>query len=90
MLRVPGDWRSVSHWGGLGRLFSPLAGDDTTPQPRLPRYVIRWLCERCERHYLGDAPGLQSCPHCGRPLRFVARWDLRSEQTPRWWRATEG
>jgi hypothetical protein len=90
MIRVPVDWCSMSRWGGLASLLSPLAGEETSPQPHLSRFVIRWACLHCERYFLGDAPGPQSCPHCGRPLRFVARWDLLYEQTPVWWRDARG
>ena len=62
-----------------------MAGDGISPLP-LPRYVLRWVCQRCEQHFLCTDPEAQPCPHCGRILAYVARWDLMAEHAPRWWR----
>jgi hypothetical protein len=75
------DWRSLARWGSCAGL---LAGDRISPLP-LPRFVQRWLCQACERHYLSTDPEAQPCPQCGRILGYVARWDLLSEYSPRWW-----
>jgi hypothetical protein len=80
------DWRS-----GLGRWpdydYGLFAGD-TRAQPRHdpPRFVTRWLCQHCERHFWGTDPAPQACPGCTRPLASVGEWDLLSEYAPSWWR----
>jgi hypothetical protein len=79
------DWNSIGRWGSCVGLPSLLAGDALTP-PALPRYVLRWLCQHCERGYLGTAPAPQYCHECRMPLTFVAQWDLMKERAPRWWR----
>jgi hypothetical protein len=79
------DWRSTARWGTLEPLLTPLATDDLVPRPRPPHFVLRWLCQHCERQFLGDAPAPQHCPGCGRLLVYIATWDLRREYRPRWW-----
>jgi hypothetical protein len=78
------EWRTAGRWGSLPTLLGLLAGDGTPALP-LPRYVLRWLCQACETHFLGTDPAPQSCPRCHRPLGFVAQWDLAQERAPRWW-----
>jgi hypothetical protein len=77
------DWRTVGS-RGLSAWSRLLAGDGTLPPP-LPDQVLRWLCQRCERHYVGVEPAPQFCPRCARPLAYVGTWSLRSERAPRWW-----
>ena len=77
------DLRTAGHWGALP-LLRLLAGDGI-PQVPLPRYVLRFACLHCERHYVGTDPGQQYCPDCDRPLRFTGEWDLCREYAPKWW-----
>jgi hypothetical protein len=80
------DWRSLARWGlGVG-LRGLLADEGGIPSRPLPRYVQRFACLRCEQHYLSTDTEPQPCPHCHRPLEYVARWDLLAERSPRWWR----
>jgi hypothetical protein len=85
MMPLALDWRSLGRWNVYGALRGLLAGDDGLTLPSLPRYVQRWLCQRCERSYLGTDPAPQYCPGCDRPLTFIAQWDLMRERAPRWW-----
>jgi hypothetical protein len=83
MLDLVLDRRSTARWGALEPLLTPLATDDLVPRP--PRFVWRWICQHCERHYIGTAHTRQPCPACGRALALVGTWDLRTERAPRWW-----
>jgi hypothetical protein len=79
------DWRTAGRWGSLGGLRGLLAGEGGIPALPPPRYVLRWLCQACECHFLGTDPDPQDCPRCGRTLAYVASWDLLAEYSPRWW-----
>jgi hypothetical protein len=86
MLRaLPLDWRSLGRWSASGGLCGLFAGEDGLTLPSLPRLVLKWLCQRCERSYMGTEPAPQYCPGCHRPLTFIAEWDLMTERAPRWW-----
>jgi hypothetical protein len=85
LIGLPLDWRSLARWGSLAGLPRLLAGEDEIPALPLPRFALRWLCQKCERHYLSTDPEAQPCPACGRLLAYVASWDLLSECAPRWW-----
>jgi hypothetical protein len=80
------DWRTARRWGSLFTLPRLFAGEDGIPSLPLPRFALRWLCQRCECHFVGTEPAPQYCPRCDRPLAFVGQWDLCTERAPRWWR----
>ena len=78
------DWRTAAHhWGSSLTLLQLFAGEGEIPA--LQRFALRWLCQACERYYLGTDPAPQYCPACHRQLTFVAQWDLCREYAPRWW-----
>ena len=81
MLTALLDWRS-----GL------FAAEDALQQPDPQRFVSRWCCVYCERHWI-TACGVeaQPCPDCRTMLARVGGvWDLRAERSPPWWRTGYG
>jgi hypothetical protein len=80
------DWcTSGGRWSQLRTLPALIADDRPRSTPDPTRFVWHWTCQYCKRYYLGTDRTLQPCPRCGRVLTFVATWDLRTEQSPRWW-----
>jgi hypothetical protein len=78
------DWRSTGRWGLPSGLLLPLAAGRQPPAYTTPRFVWRWACLHCERHYVGTNSEPQPCLTCGRVLAYVGSWDLRAERAPRW------
>jgi hypothetical protein len=87
-LLIEADWRTAGRLGSSGGWLRLLAGDGPL-SPSLPDHVQRWLCQRCEKYYLGSDPAPQQCPGCHRLLAYVGQWNLREERAPRWWRDRE-
>jgi hypothetical protein len=90
MFAILSDSRTAGRWGSLPGLLTLLTGDHPRPMPDPTRYVWRWVCQYCERHFVGTGPTRQPCPECGRPLHRLGVWDLREQFVPKWWRDRGG